>query len=161
MYNIGDKVMYPMHGAGIIDSIEEKIVLGQKHFYYSMKMPVGDIKVMIPVDNSDATGLRKVVSEKEALKVFEFLKTNDEEENSNWNRRYRENLEKIKSGDIFSVAAVVKMLMRRDKAKGLSTGERKMLSDSRQILISELVLALDSNKEEVSTEIERCILDNK
>lgn len=157
MYNIGDKVLYPTHGAGVIDAVEEKTVLGQKHFYYSMKMPVGDIRVMIPVDNSDATGLRKVVSKEEALKVFEFLKTDDEEENSSWNRRYRENLERIKSGDILSVAAVVKMLMKRDKAKGLSTGEKKMLSDARQILVSELVLSLDSNKDDVTDEIERCV----
>ncbi len=157
MYNIGDKVLYPTHGAGIIDAIEEKNVLGQKHFYYTMRMPVGDMKVMIPVDNSEATGLRKVVPKNEALKVLEFLKTDEEEENLSWNRRYRENLDKIKSGDVFSVATVVKMLMKRDRAKGLSTGERKMLSDSKQILISELVLSLDSSKEEVSAEIEKCI----
>lgn len=157
MYNIGDKVLYPTHGAGIIDAIEEKNVLGQKHFYYTMRMPVGDMKVMIPVDNSDATGLRKVVPKNEALKVLEFLKTDEEEENLSWNRRYRENLDKIKSGDVFSVATVVKMLMKRDRAKGLSTGERKMLSDSKHILISELVLSLESSKEEVSAEIEKCI----
>lgn len=157
MYNIGDKVLYPTHGAGIIDAIEEKTVLGQKHFYYTMRMPVGDMKVMIPVDNSEATGLRKVVPKNEALKVLEFLKTDEEEENLSWNRRYRENLDKIKSGDVFSVAAVVKMLMKRDRAKGLSTGERKMLSDSKHILISELVLSLDSAKEEVSAQIEKCI----
>lgn len=157
MYNIGDKVLYPTHGAGIIDAIEEKNVLGQKHFYYTMRMPVGDMKVMIPVDNSEATGLRKVVPKNEALKVLEFLKTDEEEENLSWNRRYRENLDKIKSGDVFSVATVVKMLMKRDRAKGLSTGERKMLSDSKHILISELVLSLDSSKEEVSAEIEKCI----
>lgn len=157
MYNIGDKVLYPTHGAGIIDAIEEKTVLGQKHFYYTMRMPVGDMKVMIPVDNSEVTGLRKVVPKNEALKVLEFLKTDEEEENLSWNRRYRENLDKIKSGDVFSVAAVVKMLMKRDRAKGLSTGERKMLSDSKHILISELVLSLDSAKEEVSAQIEKCI----
>lgn len=154
MYKIGDKVLYPTHGAGIIDSIEENIVMGEKHRYYTVKMPVGDMKIMIPVDNAEATGLRKIISAQEAENVILYLKESVKDEAVSWNHRFRENGERIKSGDAFAVADVVKMLTKREKSKGLSTGEKKMLSDARQILVSELVLALDSDKEAVMKRVD-------
>lgn len=141
MFSIGDKVVYPMHGAGIIEAIEEKEILGKKRKYYIMKMPLGDMKVMIPLDNVEDIGLREIISLTEVEQVMAVLNDDISKMPKNWNRRYRANMDKIKSGDIYEVAAVVRNLMLRDKEKGLSTGERKMLSNAKQILISELVLA--------------------
>ncbi|HHY38513.1 MAG TPA: CarD family transcriptional regulator [Clostridia bacterium] len=141
MFRVGDKVVYPMHGAGVIEAIEEKEILGEKKRYYVMRLPMGDMKVMIPVGNVDVVGLREVIAEEEVDKVFEVLKSKKTKMSGNWNRRYRANLEKIKTGNIYEVAEVVRNLSLREKEKGLSTGERKMLESARQILISEIVLA--------------------
>jgi CarD family transcriptional regulator len=147
MFSIGDRVVYPMHGAGTIEGIEEKEVLGKKHRYYVLRLPIGDMKVMIPVDNTEEIGLREVISSEDVDKVLSVLKEECTEMSSNWNRRYRSNLEKIKSGDIFEVAGVVRNLSGREKEKGLSTGERKMLDSAREILISELILAKGWDRE--------------
>ncbi|MEW6080828.1 MAG: CarD family transcriptional regulator [Bacillota bacterium] len=141
MFKVGDKVVYPMHGAGVIEAIEEKEILGEYKRYYVMRLPIGEMKVMIPTSNVEGIGLREVIDEQEVEKVFDVLKASKGKMSTNWNRRYRANLEKIKSGDIYEVAEVVRNLAIRDKEKGLSTGERKMLDSARQILVSELVLA--------------------
>lgn len=146
MFNIGDKVVYPMHGAGIIESIEEKEILGEKRKYYILLLPLRNMKVMIPLDNVDTMGLRDIISEKEVEQVLAVLNDDESKMPKNWNRRYRANMDKIKSGDIYEVAGVVRNLMLRDKEKGLSTGERKMLNNAKQILISELVLVNDSDE---------------
>ena len=117
-------------------------------------MPIGDMKVMIPIDNVDDIGIREIIDANEAEKVFELLKEDRIAVNNNWNKRYRENMMKIKSGDIFEVAEVVKTLMLREKEKGLSTGEKKMLSNAKQILISELVLAKGVNQDEIENIID-------
>lgn len=150
MFNIGDKIVYPMHGAGVIESIEEREILGQKQDYYIVKMPVGDMKVMIPTHNVDGIGIREVISGNEADKVFAIFGDQRDMMSSNWNKRYRENMTKIKSGNIYEVADVVRSLMQREKEKGLSTGERKMLNSAKQILVSELVLA--KNMEQIEIE---------
>lgn len=153
IFNIGDKVVYPMHGAGVIESIEEKEVLGEKHRYYIMKLPIGEMKVMIPMDNVGDIGLRQIIDDEGVQKVYHILRGEVSKMSQNWNRRYRANMEKIKSGDIYEVAEVVRNLAIRDKEKGLSTGERKMLDNARQILISELVLAQDATEEQVETNL--------
>lgn len=147
MYKIGDKVVYPGHGAGIIDDVEETVVMGKKHLYYTMRMPVGDMKVMVPVDSAETSGMRRVISPDEVETVIEGLNVKYRDEDVSWNHRFRENTEKIKSGKAAEVAAVVAMLTKREKQKGLSTGEKKMLSDARQILISELALVLNRTYE--------------
>jgi len=157
MFNIGDKIVYPMHGAGIIESIEEKEILGNKQNYYILVMPVGDMKVMIPTENVDDIGIREVIGEEEADKVLDVLKKNTTNETINWNKRYRENMLKIKSGDIFEVAEVVKTLMLRDREKGLSTGEKKMLNSAKQILMSELVLVKNITPKDLESLIESYI----
>jgi CarD family transcriptional regulator len=149
MFNIGDKVVYPMHGAGVIEAIEEKEILGARKKYYIMNIPIGDMKVMIPMDNVDQIGLREVVDTHGVEQVYDILRESHSKMSTNWNRRYRANMEKIKSGDIFQVAEVVRNLMLRELEKGLSTGERKMLDSARQILISELVLAKNTNQQDV------------
>ncbi|NLC11914.1 MAG: CarD family transcriptional regulator [Firmicutes bacterium] len=150
MFSIGDKVVYPMHGAGIIEAIEEKEILGRKKKYYIMNMPIGEMKVMIPLDNSDQIGLREVIDRQSVKKVFQILREYNAQMPANWNRRYRANLDKIKSGNIFKVAEVVRNLMLREKDKGLSTGERKMLESAKQILISELVLVQGVDVSEIN-----------
>ena len=141
MFNIGDKVVYPMHGAGVIENIEEREISGETVRYYIIKLPMGEMKAMVPLNKVNEVGLRQVIDEEEILKVFEVLKSESSNMPINWNHRYRANLEKIKSGSIFEVAEVVRNLVTRDRQKGLSTGEKKMLENARRILISELVLA--------------------
>ncbi len=158
MFNIGDKVVYPMHGAGIIEAIEEKEILGESQRYYVMRMPVGDMKVMIPMSKVDSIGLREIVDEKTISEVIERLANGSSDVSSNWNRRYRANLDKMKSGDIHDLADVVRCLMLRDKEKGLSTGERKMLDNARQILISELVLAKEMEESQAFGLLDEIIL---
>ncbi len=153
MYSIGDKIVYPMHGAGVIESIEEREILGCKQDYYVLKMPVGDMKVMIPTGNVDGIGIREVIGSRDVDKVYEILQDHSVNVTNNWNKRYRENMTKIRSGNIYEVADVVRILMKRDREKGLSTGEKKMLNSARQILISELVLAEDSEQLEIETAI--------
>lgn len=155
MFNIGDKVVYPMHGAGVIESIEEKEVLGETKKYYVLRLPVGDMKVMIPVTNYKDVGLRQVIDGDGVQRVLRILSEQSTSMSSNWNRRYRANLEKIKSGNVYEVAEVVRNLITRDKEKGLSSGERKMLESARQILISELVLATEMNEDKTKLMIER------
>ncbi len=149
MFNIGDKVVYPMHGAGVIEAIEEQEVLGETRKYYIMRIPIGDMKVMIPTNNVKEIGLRQVIDEAGVQKVLNILHDKSSTMSQNWNHRYRNNLEKIKSGSIYEVAEVVKNLILREQEKGLSTGERKMLENARQILISELVLARGTEEEKI------------
>ena len=156
MFNIGDNIVYPMHGAGTISSIEEKEVLGEKQQYYIIKMP-GEVMVMVPTAKAEAMGVRNVIDEKSANSVLQVLEKDETEMSNNWNKRYRENLDKMKTGDIYEVADVVRNLSFKKKEKGtLSTGEKKMLINAKQILVSELVLAEHSSKEEIEK-----LIDNK
>lgn len=155
MYNVGDKVVYPMHGAGIIDSIEEKEILGEKQSYYILKMP-GEVKVMVPTSTAEQHGIRNIIDKEDAQKVFNILEQDETQMEKNWNKRYRDNMEKMKSGDIYEIADVVRNLAFKQKEKGLSTGEKKMLNNAKQILVSELVLAEHAAQEEVEK-----LVDNK
>ena len=149
MYEVGDKIVYPMYGAGVIESIEEKEILGEKKKYYVMKMPFGEMRLMIPINKANSIGIRAVVDKSVADRVLSSLEDRNIEQTSNWNRRYRENMIKIKSGNVFDVADVVKALTIRDRQRGLSTGERKMLNNAKRILISELVFAENMEPDEV------------
>ena len=155
MFNVGDKIVYPMHGAGTIDAIEEKDILGEKQNYYIIKMP-GEVKVMVPTNKAEEVGVRNIINKEEASKVMSVLGENETEMSQNWNKRYRDNMDKMKSGDIYEVADVVRNLSFKQKEKGLSTGEKKMLNNAKQILVSELVLAEHASEEEVEK-----MIDNK
>lgn len=157
MFNVGDKVVYPMHGAGIIEAIEEKEILGETRKYYVMRISNGEMKVMVPIDNAEESGLREVIDEAQIQDVLSVLQDREIHTSSNWNRRYRAHLEKIKTGDILEVAEVVRNLSLREREKGLSAGERKMLDSARQILISELVLAKDSEEEQMENWLESAL----
>ncbi len=141
MFSIGDYIVHPLHGAGVIENIVSRRISGQQRDYYVLKLPVGDMVVMVPVLGCESIGVRSIISADEAERVMDAFKTIEVEMTANWNKRYRENMDKIKSGDLMSVASVVKGLMSRDSERGLSTGERKMLHSAKQILISELVVA--------------------
>ena len=156
MFNVGDKIVYPMHGAGTIDSIEEKDILGEKQSYYILKMP-SDVKVMIPTAKAEEVGVRNIIDKQSAEKVFKVLSQDETEMEKNWNKRYRDNMDKMKSGDIYEVADVVRNLSYKQKEKGLSTGEKKMLNNAKQILVSELVLAEHASENEVENLVENKI----
>ena len=153
MFKVGDKIAHPMHGAGIIDSIEEKKINGCCRDYYILKMPTGGMVVMIPTEACEQIGVRPIVNSDEADILIAGMSDIESEMTSNWNRRYRENMQRLRSGDLFEVARVVKGLMAREFEKGLSTGERKMLHSAKQILISEIVLSKKMTYEEVETKI--------
>ena len=156
MFNIGDNIVYPMHGAGRINAIEEKEILGEKQQYYVIEMP-GEVMVMVPTAKAETMGVRSVIDENGAHNVLQVLEKDETEMSDNWNKRYRDNLEKMKTGDIYEVADVVRNLSFKQKEKGgLSTGEKKMLINAKQILVSELVLAEHSSKEEIEK-----LVDNK
>ncbi|MBU5229134.1 CarD family transcriptional regulator [Intestinimonas butyriciproducens] len=153
MFQVGDKIVHPMHGAGVIDSIVTKKVNGVVRDYYILKLPVGGMLVMIPTSNSEEIGVRPVVDKDEADRLIASMPDIEVDMTQNWNRRYRENMMRIKSGDLLEVAKVVKGLMLRDVDRGLSTGERKMLHSAKQILISELVLSQNTSYEDVEARI--------
>lgn len=148
MFNVGDYIVYPMHGAGTIDAIEEKDILGERQAYYILKMP-GEVKVMIPTAQADKVGIRNIIGKTEADKVFDTLSESEMHSELNWNKRYRENMDKMKTGDIYEIANVVRDLSFKQKEKGLSTGEKKMLTNAKQILVSELALAEQSSQETI------------
>lgn len=156
MFNVGDNIVYPMHGAGTIDSIEEKEILGEKQQYYIIKMP-GEVMVMVPTAKAESMGVRNVIDKQNASSVLEVLEKDETEMSNNWNKRYRENLDKMKTGNVYEVADVVRNLSFKQKEKGsLSTGEKKMLENAKQILVSELALAEHSSKDEIEK-----LIDNK
>ncbi len=150
MFNAGDKISYPMHGAGVIEAVEERQLFNEKKRYYILKFAEGDIKVHVPVETAQKAGLRLIISREECSRVIESFSMDEEaEESTNWNRRNRENLEKMKSGNLFLIAAVIKSLRKREEKKVLSSSEKKMLGTSMQILVSELALASDRCDEDV------------
>lgn len=153
MFCVGDRIAHPMHGAGVIDSIVKRKVNGTEKEYYALKLPAGDMLVMIPVESTECIGVRPIVNSDEAEKIINSFPEIQVNMTQNWNKRYRENMIKIKSGDLMEVAEVIKGLMIRDTDKGLSTGERKMLHSAKQILISEIVLSACSSYEEVEKRI--------
>ncbi|MPL68245.1 hypothetical protein SDC9_13966 [bioreactor metagenome] len=160
MLTVGDKVVYPMHGAGVIQAIEEHEVLGQRQQYYILRIPYGGMKVMIPLHNVDNVGLREVIGNTEVEKVADILKAEPDQVNANWNRRFNMNLAKIKSGSIYEVAEVVRNLMQQDHAKKLSTGERRLLDTAKHIMVSELVLACDKDADRVESWIDGLLQEN-
>ncbi|NLK64279.1 MAG: CarD family transcriptional regulator [Tissierellia bacterium] len=157
MFNLGDKVVYPMHGAGVIETMESKEILGEIKNYYVLKMPIGEMKLMIPVDNVNNIGLRNIVDKQTVEEVYNVLKQKAEINDSNWNKRYRDNMTKMKTGDIFEVAEVVRDLTYRDREKGLSTGEKKMLVSAKQMLISEIALSTGMGSEEIQEHMDEII----
>ena len=153
MYCVGDRVVHPMHGAGIVQDVVVQKMNGVERQYYLVKLSGGGMTIMVPVDGAEEIGLRELINENRAAEVIASFVTAEVDMTTNWNKRYRENVMRIKSGDLDEVVKVVKGLMIRERNHGLSTGERKMLMTAKQILISEVVLVMNSSYEEVEKEI--------
>ncbi len=157
MFRIGDLVAHPMHGAGVIDAIVQEKVAGSTQEYYVFKMPVGGLLLKIPVANSESIGLRTIITPEEAEALIAGIPSLEVESSANWNKRYQENLQRLKSGDLREVSRVIKGLMTRDTQRGLSTGERKMLQTAKRILISEIVLTEQADYENVESRLDRAM----
>ena len=141
MFQIGESVCYPMHGVGVVEGIEEKSVLGETTQYYVLRFFTSRLTAMVPVNSAQSVGLRRVISSDQCENILKYMSDEPCEESDNWNQRYRDNLAKLKGGDIYDVADVVKCLKKRDSQKGLSAGDRKMLITARQVLVAELSAA--------------------
>lgn len=141
MFQIGDKVVHPMHGAGVIDSVVREKISGKMTEFYVFKMPISGLTLKIPTENAEMIGVRAIRTRDEIESVLARIPALSTDMTTNWNHRYRENMDRLKSGDLIEVSSVIKALMRRDSERGLSNGERKMLHIAKQILVSEIVLA--------------------
>ena len=159
MYNVGDKIVYPSYGAGVIEAIEEKVIHGEKHKYYAVAMPGSSVKMLLPVERCDELCVRYVISADDAKRVLECFRDTPVSEDTTWNKRQRENMVKIRSGDIFEILSVLKSLMYRDRLKGVSTSERKILSSVKQMIVSELILSGIADRENIENILDDIIAD--
>jgi CarD family transcriptional regulator len=148
-FEIGDSVVYPHHGAGKVLRKEEKEILGESREYLTIKILHNDMTVMVPTENAALAGLRRVIDEETVKKVLAVLQDECSEMPKNWNRRFKHNRDKIKTGDIYELAEVVRNLAIREAEKGLSTGEKQMFTRAKKILASELMYALEMDEQEV------------
>ena len=155
--NIGDKVVYPMHGAGEITGVEENEVGGVVNSYYVFRLPMGNMKLMLPVDKVEEAGLRELISPAQVEQVAEILRAETEQVQGSWNKRFHTNLERLKTGSIFDAAAIARNLSRQNSKKKISSGERRLLDLSRQILISELVYVCEKTPEEITAWVDELI----
>ena len=150
LFEVGETVVYPHHGAATISEVKTRIIKGEEKVYLKLKVTQGDLTIEVPADNVDLVGVRDVIGKEGLDKVFEVLRAPFTEEPTNWSRRYKANLEKLASGDVIKVSEVVRDLWRRDQDRGLSAGEKRMLAKARQILISELALAEKTDEDKAS-----------
>lgn len=156
MFRVGDMAVYPTHGVGVIESIESKEVSGKKHTFYVLRVLGNGMTIMIPTSNADAVGLREIISQKQVSKVYKILKSKDIEiDAQTWNRRYREYIDKIKTGSIFEVAGVLRDLFLLRLGKDLSFGERRMLDTARNLLIKELSIVKKSPEKNIEKDLKR------
>jgi CarD family transcriptional regulator len=146
-FEVGETVVYPHHGAALITAVETRKIKGEDKLYLVLKVAQGDLTVRVPAENVDLVGVRDVVGAEGLEAVFDVLRAPHTEEPTNWSRRYKANLEKLASGDVIKVAEVVRDLWRRERDRGLSAGEKRMLAKARQILVSELALAEKTNED--------------
>ena len=150
MYKVGDKVVYPHHGAGTVVKKEMREVLGEKREYMTIQIQHNDMVVNVPTENAERVGLRRVISEEMVTKVVKALSGSGTQMPKNWNRRFKHNRDKMKTGDIFELAEVVRNLSLRDHEKGLSTGEKQMFVKAKKILASELMYAKQMDEDQAA-----------
>ena len=160
-FDVGDKVVYPHHGAAIIERKEKKTVFGETQEYLVLKLAYGDLILRVPVDNTDEVGLREVINDEEVEEVFAVLRKKEARMPTNWSRRFKNHVEKLKSGDIYQVAEVVRNLSIRENDKGLSAGEKRMLAKARQILVSELTFAIGVDEEAAEAKLDEALHKKK
>lgn len=148
MFKVGDRVVYPMHGVGIIDAVEKKVVLGKRNEFYLITIINSGMKVMIPVDKAESIGLRSVIPKKDITKVLNLMKKLDVVTEDDWKLRYQNNIDKVKSGSIYEVSEVARDLYRRGKEKELSIMERKLYESAYQLVIHEIALSKNIDVED-------------
>lgn len=156
-FDVGDKVVYPHHGAAIIERRETVVAFGEEREYFVLKIAHGDLTLKVPADNTDEIGLRDVIDHDEVEEVFSVLRKTGTREPTNWSRRYKNHVEKLKSGDIYQVAEVVRNLSIREKEKHLSAGEKRLLLSARRVLVSELTFAIDISEEEAELKLDEVL----
>ncbi|HQM95459.1 MAG: CarD family transcriptional regulator [Clostridia bacterium] len=154
-YSIGDKIVYPMHGAGIIVDKVNKKIMDEIRCYFIVKSPISEMVAMLPVENMDSIGIRDVMTNSEADNLLDKIRTMNTVEITNWNKRYRENMEKLKDGTIYEIAQIAKSLMTRDKS--LSTGERKLMINAKNAVLSEIMLAKNLTLNQAETALKESI----
>jgi len=159
VYEVGDHVVYPHHGAGKVQKKELKTVLGEEREYLTIKILHNDMTVMVPCENAAKAGLRRVIGEEAVERVLGVLRDDVSQMPKNWNRRFKHNREKIKTGDVYELAEVVRNLAIRESEKGLSTGEKQMYTRAKKILASELMYALEMEEEDAEAHLEQLIED--
>ena len=157
MFDIGDKIVYPMHGAGIIVDREKKNILGTIKEYFILKMPMGEMKISVPIDMINEVGIRNIVDIAIINKVYDILSENQGEIDTNWNKRYKDNLEKLRTGNLFEISEVFRDLYILDLEKGLSMAEKKLLYTSKKMLISEISVVEEILASEVEIKILKII----
>jgi CarD family transcriptional regulator len=158
LFDVGDKVVYPHHGAAVVEKREKREDFGPPpREYLILRLAYADLTLMVPADNTEAVGLREVINDEEVEEVFAVLRKKEARMPTNWSRRYKNHVEKLKSGDIYQVAEVVRNLSIRDKDKGLSAGEKRMLTRARQILVSELTFAIGVSEEEAEERLDAAL----
>ena len=156
MFKTGDLAVYPAHGVGIIERIENQEISGFNQEFYVMRILDNDMKIMIPIQNVDNVGLREIIGQKEIPRLYNILKKRDiTVDNQTWNRRYREYMDKIKTGSVYEVAEVYRDLLMLKIEKDLSFGERKMLDTARSLLVKEISLAQKVNEQEVEKDLDQ------
>ena len=159
-FELGDHVVYPHHGAGKVESKEEMEMLGERREYLTIKILHNDMTVKVPTENAGLAGLRRVIDEETVKKVLDVLEDEVSEMPKNWNRRFKHNRDKIKTGDIYELAEVVRNLALRESEKGLSTGEKQMFTRAKKILASELMYALDKDEDEAEDYLDELLANS-
>ena len=157
MFSIGDQLVYPMHGAGVVEKIEDKFILGEMRSYYIITVLHGRMQVMVPVEGSEQVGLRAITDHAGIQLMMDTLAAESTAMDDNWNRRNRDNMDKLKTGKVDQVAEVVRNLMRADRVKKLSTGEKKLLNNARQILMGEIALVENVTEDEAAVMIDKAV----
>ena len=156
-FEVGDKVVYPHHGAAIIEKRETMTVFGEERDYFVLRIAYGDLTLKVPADNTEEVGLRGVIDEDEVAEVFAVLQKTGAREPTNWSRRFKNHVEKLKSGDVYQVAEVVRNLSRREQEKHLSAGEKRLLINARRVLVSELTFAIGLTEEQADAKLDEVL----
>ena len=157
IFEIGETVVYPHHGAATIIEVKNRVVRGEEKLYLTLNVTQGDLVIEVPADNVDLVGVRDVIGREGLDAVFDVLRAPFIEEPTNWSRRYKANLEKLATGDVLKVSEVVRDLWRRDQERTLSAGEKRMLAKARQILVSEMALARKTDEDAASSVLDEVL----
>jgi CarD family transcriptional regulator len=157
-FKVGDRVVYPHHGAAVVEATEKREAFGEQTEYLVLRMAHGEMVLRVPVDKADEVGMRWPISTEDVEDLFEVLARRDVREPANWSRRFKNHQEKLKSGDVYQVAEVVRNLALREREKGLSAGEKTLFTKARNVLVSELSFALDVSEEDALSRVEKALL---